>query len=251
MSTLFAPAATCIKFTVLGTPRPPGSMKAFINKFTGKAQVKSQIKGLASWRQDIAAQAMKAASETPSPVFLPIFVAHVPVEVTLNFYFTKPKSSKRIAMTTRPDGDKLLRSFCDSITGILVHDDAQIIEFHVRKHYGGPDRLEIEIQEADVGAIAVVVSESDDVGLGSEVEGIDRRKWLRDGPAGVGLIGPDARHAGEARGRIDLVVRVDCDDDDTSESFFLELIGDEVGEEEVVLGERPGVAGRKGHFVHR
>ncbi len=45
---------------------------------------------------------------------------------------------------------KLLRSFCDAVAGILVHDDAQIIEFHVRKHYGGPDRCEVQICEAIV-----------------------------------------------------------------------------------------------------
>ncbi len=136
--------AAQIRFTVLGTPRPQGSMKAFVNRRTGQAQMTSQIKGLKPWRQEVAGMAMSAVSGYP----LPLFGDHVPVEVTLNFYFTKPKSSKRCAMTTRPDGDKLLRSFCDAITGILVHDDAQIIEFHVRKHYGGPDRLEIEVQEA-------------------------------------------------------------------------------------------------------
>lgn len=136
-----------IRFTVLGTPRPQGSMRAFWKPGMQQPVVTSDNKKLKPWRQEMAATAMEYAQGRT----LPVFGDSVPVEVTLNFYFSRPKSAtekKRPAMTVKPDSDKLLRAVLDSLKGILVHDDAQIIEFHVRKHYGGPDRVEIELREA-------------------------------------------------------------------------------------------------------
>lgn len=136
-----------IRFTVLGTPRPQGSMRAFTNKYTGRASLTSDNVKLKPWRQEMAATAMEYARGRS----LPVFGDSVPVEVTLNFYFSRPKSAsekKRPAMTVKPDADKLLRACMDSWKGILVHDDAQVIEIHVRKHYGGPERVEIEVREA-------------------------------------------------------------------------------------------------------
>ena len=134
MSTLFI-AKTVIRFTVFGTPRPQGS-----KRHVGNGVMVESSKYLKPWRQEVAGTALTLKTE--------MFKAHVPVELTLNFYFQKPKTVKRRAMTTKPDSSKLLRAIEDAITGILVHDDAQIVETHIRKHYGGPERVEIELREA-------------------------------------------------------------------------------------------------------
>jgi|SRR5688572_14806933 len=126
-----------IRFTVHGTPRPQGS-----KRHVGNGVMVEMSKGLKPWRQEVAGMALSLNT--------PMWPAHVPLELTLNFYFTKPKSTKRVAMTTRPDSSKLLRAIEDALTGILYYDDAQIVETHIRKHYGGPDRCEIEVREAIV-----------------------------------------------------------------------------------------------------
>lgn len=111
--------------------------------------ITSDNKKLKPWRQELAASAMQIAEGHA----LPVFGDSIPVEITLNFYFSRPKSAtekKRPAMTVKPDADKLVRSVLDSLKGILIHDDAQVIEIHVRKHYGGPERCEIELCEAIV-----------------------------------------------------------------------------------------------------
>ena len=124
-----------IIFTVLGTPRPQGS-----KRHVGRGIMVESSKYLKPWRQEV--------SQTALSLCKPMFPAHTPVEITLNFYFTKPKSAKRAAMTTRPDLSKLLRAVEDALTGILFYDDSQIIESHMRKHYGGPERCVIEVRQA-------------------------------------------------------------------------------------------------------
>lgn len=138
-----------LSLTVAGTPRPQGSMRAFWKPGMQRPVVTSDNKKLKPWRQELAAMAMEAADGRT----LPVFGDSVPVEITLRFYFSRPKSAslqKRPGMTVKPDADKLLRAVLDSLKGILVHDDAQVIEIHVRKMYGGPERVEIELQEAIV-----------------------------------------------------------------------------------------------------
>lgn len=104
------------------------------------AVITTDNKKLKPWRQQI--------SETALSLNAGMFQKETPVEVTMNFYFARPTSAKkRRGMTVKPDLDKLVRSIFDSITGILITDDSQIVEHHARKHYGGPERVEICVQE--------------------------------------------------------------------------------------------------------
>lgn len=133
---------TVIEFTVYGTPRPQGSMRAFRHKTTGAVINVPDNKLTKPWKQEIAGM---ASMETPGMI---PFAKGVPVSVAMNFYFAKPKSVKREAMTVKPDGDKLVRAIFDAIKGILIHDDAQVVQFFASKYYGTPERVEIKIQEA-------------------------------------------------------------------------------------------------------
>lgn len=128
-----------IRFTVYGTPRPQGS-----KRHVGNGVMVEMSKGLKPWRQDVAGTAIQHLL-TPGPT--PMYGPHIPVTLTADFYFTKPKSAKRIAMTTRPDSSKLLRAIEDALIGIVYADDSQIVDTRIRKHYGGPDRVEITVEE--------------------------------------------------------------------------------------------------------
>jgi crossover junction endodeoxyribonuclease RusA len=140
MSTLFVPAQPIV-FTVIGTPRPQGSSRAFIPKGWSRPVITTDNQKLKPWRQEIAS--------TAQSLNVPMFDRSVPVEITMNFYFSRPASAKkRRGMTVKPDIDKLVRGIFDSLTGILFEDDSQIVEHHARKHYGGPERVEIRVQEA-------------------------------------------------------------------------------------------------------
>lgn len=130
-----------IEFTVYGTPRPQGSTRAFFVKKLGRAVITTDNTKLKPWRQQISDTALSLAAQ--------MFQRETPVEVTMNFYFTKPASAKkRRGMTVKPDIDKTARAILDAITGVLIVDDAQVVEMHARKHYGGPERVEIRVEEA-------------------------------------------------------------------------------------------------------
>lgn len=129
-----------ITFTVLGKPQPQGSMKAFM--VAGRPRLTSDNAKMKPWRQEVGQTAL---SERPSAN---VWAGkHEPVSVRYSFYFAKPKSAKkdRTAPAVKPDIDKLIRSTTDALTGILYADDGQIIEVTAAKHYGLPERAEIEV----------------------------------------------------------------------------------------------------------
>lgn len=148
MSSLFA-SPSPIAFTVYGTPRPQGSARLVPVKGYTRPFITSDNKRLKPWRQEIVNSIMQfvTVDNDGNPILQ--FERDSPLEVTMNFYFLRPKSAKkRRGMTVKPDSDKLVRAIFDSLKGVLIHDDAQIVEHHCRKHYGGPERVEVSIREA-------------------------------------------------------------------------------------------------------
>lgn len=131
---------SAVYFTVYGTPKPQGSMKAFTPKGWARPILTSDNAKLKPWRQEISA--------TVIALGLAPFAKHVPVKIELDFYFERPASvsaKKRPHMTVKPDGDKLIRAVFDALTGTLLSDDAQVVECRHRKFYGLPERVEVRI----------------------------------------------------------------------------------------------------------
>lgn len=125
---------TIIRFEVLGMPAPQGSKKAFVNKFTGKAQMKEQSDRVAPWRQDVKAAAYAECVRLGLPG--PLDGA---LRIQIDFRFPRPKShfgTGRNATVLKPsapiwvteggkgDVDKLLRSTFDALTysGMIADD---------------------------------------------------------------------------------------------------------------------------------
>lgn len=130
-------------FAVLGDPQPQGSTKAFVIKGTNRAVVTSANSKNKPWRQDVSRSAMCAIRTSG---FVPMMDGQA-VELKVDFYFDKPKSTKKtvIHKTTRPDVDKLLRSVADALTGIAFKDDCQIVKCVATKHFGSPPRAVISV----------------------------------------------------------------------------------------------------------
>lgn len=113
-----------IEFTVHGKPQPQGSIKAFTPKGWTRPILTSDNKTLKPWRQDVATLAQIAMAGAPLEMG--------PVSVTISFWFSRPKSTKKsvIHKITKPDLDKLQRAAYDAMTGIVYKDDSQIVENH-------------------------------------------------------------------------------------------------------------------------
>jgi Holliday junction resolvase RusA-like endonuclease len=79
---------------------------------------------------------------------LPFFPAGIPLSVKMLFVLVKPPSipKKRIHPVVKPDGDNYQKCVWDACNGYLWADDAQICEWHGRKVYGTPPRIEIEVE---------------------------------------------------------------------------------------------------------
>lgn len=127
-----------VSFEVLGAAQTKGSAKAFVPKKWAEAAVRegkapraivtNDNPAAKAWEQRIATEAQKVADEG-------LFVG--PVVLIATFHLPRPKSlPKRIVHhMTRPDCDKATRCVLDALTGVLYHDDGQVVELHVRKQF--------------------------------------------------------------------------------------------------------------------
>ena len=146
-----------IKFFAAGIPTPQGSKRAITNKHTGSAALVESSNKNKCWRAVVsytAAQAMRAAKQA---------VQTGPVMVDLAFWFPRPrghfgtgknagtvKPSAPGEPQTPPDLDKLIRSVCDALSGIVYKDDRQICSIRAHKSYvlhGQPPGVEVKIYE--------------------------------------------------------------------------------------------------------
>lgn len=141
MTTLIA------EFTVVGTPVPQGSARAFVRG--GKPRIVAGNAGpLEKWRGDIrSAWLQLCAAGKPAPV-------DGPISMRLSFRMPRPKSHylpvnrTRLAPELRPDapewaigkpdGDKLLRAVFDALTGVAYVDDAQVVVIGATQKYANP-----------------------------------------------------------------------------------------------------------------
>jgi Holliday junction resolvase RusA-like endonuclease len=139
-----------IRLTVLGTPAPKGSARAFINKRTGRAFVapggaKSTEIKIASWNVAV----RQAASEAIAGGALTF--RECPLKVSIVFRLVRPRGhySKATGQllpsapafpATKPDIDKLARTTLDAMTGSIFDDDSRIATLYLDKEWAEPGR---------------------------------------------------------------------------------------------------------------
>jgi len=152
------------RFTVLGLPEPGGSKRALVPLDKDKNPYRRDNGGIVVSVKDANPRAERwkkhvskvAREEYGGPRF------DGPVAVRFVFYLPRPKghygtgtnSNKLKASAPRfpigpPDVLKLSRPVEDGLTqaGNVFTDDARIVDEDLKKRYGVPSRVEIEIQE--------------------------------------------------------------------------------------------------------
>ncbi|MCP4903015.1 MAG: RusA family crossover junction endodeoxyribonuclease [bacterium] len=155
-----------VSFEVFGTPRPKGSKKAYV--MAGKAiLVECNQKLLVPWKRLVTAAAVE--NRPPRPI-------KGPVEVTLYFWFERPRAHFRAGKykdqrkpaapyyhSYRPDIDKLARAVLDCLTGIVYEDDAQVCVLNMRKAYSDSPKIGVSIDVRPKSELEVVRREDTDV----------------------------------------------------------------------------------------
>jgi crossover junction endodeoxyribonuclease RusA len=113
-----------ISFFVSGVPTPQGSARAFVVK--GKPVITSANRNLVHWRRLVSDAAQGHAHMIEGPV-----------KISVGFVLPRPKSlPKKVHWhLKKPDLDKLVRSICDSLTGIMWQDDSQVVTLSATKSY--------------------------------------------------------------------------------------------------------------------
>lgn len=132
-----------LDFWVTGTPAPQGSKSGFVRG--GRVVMKEASAGVAPWRQDVAAEAVRVKTDTlwtPPPL----------VQVSVEFHFRRPRSHYRTGRNAhlvrdgapgryhgqKPDIDKLLRSTLDALTTSgLITDDCTVAKVQAEKFWTG------------------------------------------------------------------------------------------------------------------
>lgn len=138
-----------LRFTVFGAAEPAGSKRAFV--VNGRAVVTDANRKSKGWKAAVA----EKAGEVYSGELL-----DGPLQVVFTFYRPRPashygtgrnadklKPSAPAFPATRPDVLKLARGVEDALTGIVWRDDARIVTEVLRKRWGNPASVEIEVVE--------------------------------------------------------------------------------------------------------
>lgn len=141
-----------LEFFVPGLPITQGSKRAFVNKYTGRAQLMEDAARLKPWRACVSMAASQALNSRP----------HItgPVRVRLQFLFPRPKSHygtgrnhatlKATAQplpTGKPDLDKLQRAVFDALTHVVWVDDSLVTEVFAIKRYNPEPGVLVAIEE--------------------------------------------------------------------------------------------------------
>jgi len=112
-----------ITFSVPGKPAPQGS-----KRHVGRGVLVESSREVGPWRERVALAADNAMGGRE-------LVAGA-VTVGLDFVLPRPKSAPKRSTplaVKRPDIDKLARACLDAITGIIVGDDAQVVDLRAAK----------------------------------------------------------------------------------------------------------------------
>lgn len=133
-----------ISFFVPGPPAAQGSMKK-----VGEHVMHNSPQKLMYWRNLVFGKAVDAMAALEYERF------EGPVAVVAQFAFERPKSvkeAKRPYPIVPPDLDKLVRAIGDALNGVVVKDDAQIVEWKAEKAYA-------PAPWADIPGVRIIVRE--------------------------------------------------------------------------------------------
>jgi Holliday junction resolvase RusA-like endonuclease len=137
-SRAFSPAPhPPLTFTVVGTPIPQGSHKAYV--VNGYAKITDDNEKTKPWRQDVKHAALDARGDRP-PLDGPVVVQVRFVMPRAKGHFRTGRNAHLLRDTAppfpagKPDVDKLQRSLLDALTAAGVfRDDAQVVRIYAEK----------------------------------------------------------------------------------------------------------------------
>ena len=136
-----------VSFVVYSRAAPQGS-----KRHIGNGVMIESSKRVKPFRADV----RKAAESAALP---PDWPMAAPMRVGMRFHFARPKSHFKgngVALSKSApeeatshglgDLEKLARSVNDALSGVLFHDDRQVVEMHLAKAYDSEDLVIISVE---------------------------------------------------------------------------------------------------------
>lgn len=113
-----------LEMWVDGVPIPQGSKSVFRGRLV---EANPKLKG---WRATVTAAAVTELGGRDG------FDPDLSLFILLDFYLPRPRTVLRPRPNVKPDGDKLIRAVCDSLTAARVWaDDSRVVVHHSEKWY--------------------------------------------------------------------------------------------------------------------
>ena len=127
-----------MRFTVYG--KPVGKARPRVVRLPNGQSRTYTPRSTTSWEEMIRYQSLEHRPTT---------LMDGPIGVSATFYLPKPKSRRKgdVWADTKPDWDNLGKAVTDALEGLFWVNDSRIVDCRVRKVYGEPPRVEIEIEE--------------------------------------------------------------------------------------------------------
>jgi len=127
-----------MKITILVEPKPKLRPRAASSK-GGRAFVYTP--GATVHAENLIRDKVMECMPEPFPQGIPLYL-----EAT--FYRQRPKSMKKSVLlpVSKPDWDQYAKLLCDALEKFLYYNDAQITTAFIRKRFGSPPRIEMEIR---------------------------------------------------------------------------------------------------------
>lgn len=140
---------TAVRVRIEGLPAPQGSKSAKGRRANGSVILVESSKKLKPWRALVKAAAASAVGWVPGDVPAIARGRAVRMEgwVVMPRPASVPMRHRRYPVTT-PDLDKILRSIGDGLTGIVYHDDNQVVGYGVdARYHDDPDVAHLGLEQ--------------------------------------------------------------------------------------------------------
>ena len=94
----------------------------------------------------------KAAEDTIAKYWMQFggaacFVGEPPLKMLVEAFFVRPKGTKRIFPTVKPDADNILKLVEDALNGLAYLDDKQLVDVRCTKRYANMECLKITVTD--------------------------------------------------------------------------------------------------------
>jgi Holliday junction resolvase RusA-like endonuclease len=135
-----------IHFTVEGDPKGKGRPRfGRFGKFT-RVYTDKQTQDYENLIKFFAAEAMGSTDPLETPVSVYLYIRHG-VPQSYSKKRTEACLSGLERPTKKPDWDNVAKSICDAVQGIVILNDTQIVDAHVKKVYSAVPGVDVMIME--------------------------------------------------------------------------------------------------------